>query len=246
MTRPLFLVSLALLVVNDAVGKAAYPGLVTGKLSDVAGLFAFVVFFSTLVPRWRMRIGVATAVGFVWWKSPASQFFVDGLGLHRTIDWSDLLALAVIPLACRYARDAERPRWRPETVAIAVLSLAAFVATSKAPGRHCCESRYTYPTTRAAIADHFRRYNLQQLDGYWDLHLPLTLCGEPVLVRMHPPTERGHETDLHIGNAYYACQEEDHDRAVWKAIDEHLVQPLHGRRMDRRRDRVREWWRGLG
>ncbi|HJP88985.1 MAG TPA: hypothetical protein VJ850_08130 [Candidatus Limnocylindrales bacterium] len=36
--RPIALVSLGLLLLNDHVLKAAYPGLLTGKLSDAAGM----------------------------------------------------------------------------------------------------------------------------------------------------------------------------------------------------------------
>ena len=43
-----FLGSLALLIVNDHYLKAAYPSALTGKLSDVAGLFAFVYFLSVV------------------------------------------------------------------------------------------------------------------------------------------------------------------------------------------------------
>lgn len=246
MTRPLFLLSLALLIVNDTLGKPLYPGLITGKLSDVAGLFAFVVFFAALVPRWRVAIGAVTAVTFIWWKSPASQFVVDALELHRTVDWTDLIALAVIPFACRYARDAQAPRWRPETVAIALLSLGAFVATSKMREQACCESQYAFPTTLPVLTAHLQQYGLTiETPGYWQVQLPLQLCGQPVIVRMPAPTERGREVDLKVATAIYACEEEDHDAAVWQALDQHLVKPLYGRRMDRRRDRVREWWRRM-
>ncbi|HET7501896.1 MAG TPA: hypothetical protein VFK02_12855 [Kofleriaceae bacterium] len=38
LTRPIAIAAIALLVVNDHVLKAAYPGFVTGKLSDFAGM----------------------------------------------------------------------------------------------------------------------------------------------------------------------------------------------------------------
>jgi hypothetical protein len=39
--HPISLLSIALLVVNDHVLKSSYPGLLTGKLSDVAGMIFF-------------------------------------------------------------------------------------------------------------------------------------------------------------------------------------------------------------
>lgn|SRR5690606_1228871 len=45
MLHPLCLVALLLLIANDRWFKAAYPGLISGKLSDLAGMF----FFPTLV-----------------------------------------------------------------------------------------------------------------------------------------------------------------------------------------------------
>jgi hypothetical protein len=46
--HPVALASLALLVVNDHFLKTAWPGLVTGKLSDVAGLVFFPLFLQGL------------------------------------------------------------------------------------------------------------------------------------------------------------------------------------------------------
>lgn len=52
--RPSVLVAVALLLVNDHVLKAAAPGWITGKLSDVAGLYAapFVVAATVAVAAW--------------------------------------------------------------------------------------------------------------------------------------------------------------------------------------------------
>lgn len=51
MSSPLYVLSIAVLVLNDLWLKYAWPGLVTGKLSDVAGLFAFAVFWSCITRR---------------------------------------------------------------------------------------------------------------------------------------------------------------------------------------------------
>ena len=123
-----YLIALAILVINDHVLKALAPGIVTGKLSDFAGLFAFAVFLCAVLPR-RIAI-VAAGAFFVYWKSPWSQPLIDALpwDAARVVDWTDLAALIVLPFAARVR--IERPR-----TAIATLSLVAFAATSSV-GQH--------------------------------------------------------------------------------------------------------------
>lgn len=121
-----YLVALVVLLVNDHVLKNAFPGVITGKLSDFAGLFAFAVFFASAGPRRAKAICIASGVMFAWWKSPASQTVVEALQLSRVVDWTDLTALAVLPFAHRVAT--RNPIvWKPM---LAAASLVAFAATS--------------------------------------------------------------------------------------------------------------------
>ncbi|MBX3225036.1 MAG: hypothetical protein KF795_31250 [Labilithrix sp.] len=83
MTRPLAIVAVLVLFVNDHVLKQAWPGLVTGKLSDIAGMIFFPLLLHTLawtfVPRARrdarlfdrmlVAICVATAIAFALTKT---------------------------------------------------------------------------------------------------------------------------------------------------------------------------------
>lgn len=101
--HPALIVSLALLLLNDFYWKYTYHNWLTGKLSDFAGIVVLVVFLRVLFPQLsRIKIALATALFFAWWKSPLSQstisFFHDALHLpiNRVIDYSDLWALAVI------------------------------------------------------------------------------------------------------------------------------------------------------
>lgn len=56
--HPAALIALAVLVWNDHMGKALYPGLITGKLSDVAGLFFFPLLCQGIAERLGLcRIG---------------------------------------------------------------------------------------------------------------------------------------------------------------------------------------------
>lgn len=99
------LLSLGLLLVNDIWWKYEYSNFLTGKLSDVAGLFMVGAILARSQPhvanRWLVGIGVT----FCLWKSPLSQPLIDifnalsPYAIGRVVDYSDLFALAVLPLA---------------------------------------------------------------------------------------------------------------------------------------------------
>jgi hypothetical protein len=127
---PSYLTALAVLVLNDLWWKYAWPGPITGKLSDFAGLFAFAVFFAC-VSRRPAAACIGTGVAFVIWKSPLVEPLLVG-PVSRVADVTDLLALAILPLAYRHS-VVPRPaplRSHAARAAIAILSVAAFVNTS--------------------------------------------------------------------------------------------------------------------
>lgn len=139
LASPVLIACVLVLAVNDWVLKPALHNALTGKLSDVAGVAAFALFWAALFPRHRAHAYVTTAMGFAWWKSPASQPLIDAwnaagwMPVGRVVDWTDLLALAVLPLLYRYhARPVAMPRLRrvmgPVVAAACVL---AFGATSQ-------------------------------------------------------------------------------------------------------------------
>jgi len=105
---PGFIAAVVLLLVNDHVLKVACPGVVTGKLSDVAGLFVVGALVVTIIPsRSTLALGGVAAM-FAFWKSPLSQPLIDGWNsvgafrVARVIDWTDLLALSALPAALLY------------------------------------------------------------------------------------------------------------------------------------------------
>jgi hypothetical protein len=104
-----FLLALTVLLVNDHVLKQAFPGLITGKLSDFAGLAVVALPLFARFPRQARAIYLAIAGAFLWWKSPASSGFIafmndlQPLNIGRVIDYSDLVALAVLPVCARLA-----------------------------------------------------------------------------------------------------------------------------------------------
>ena len=109
-----FLLALVLLLVNDRLLKQAYPGLITGKLSDFAGIAVIAMPLFAAFPRHARAIYLAFFGAFLWWKSPASGAFIafmneaQPLTIVRTVDYWDLVALAVLPACANFA--ASEPR----------------------------------------------------------------------------------------------------------------------------------------
>ncbi|MFK7937171.1 MAG: hypothetical protein AB8G22_26890 [Saprospiraceae bacterium] len=51
-----FILALTLLLLNDFYWKATYANFWTGKISDFAGLFVFILFWSTLFPKRKTTV----------------------------------------------------------------------------------------------------------------------------------------------------------------------------------------------
>lgn len=115
--------AVALMALNDHLLKARLHNAATGKLSDVAVCFFLPLLVSGVLGLmtplrfgWRLTLGaVVTAAVYVALElsDAAAEIFAvvtttigAPLGVHRVVltrDLTDLLALAVIPLACGYA-----------------------------------------------------------------------------------------------------------------------------------------------
>jgi hypothetical protein len=104
-----FVASVITLILNDAWLKGAYPGVLSGKLSDFAGVAIVTWLLLAVWPRRPWRVYAAVFIGFAWWKSPLSQPVIDAANLllpvaiGRVVDYSDLLACLVMPLCARIA-----------------------------------------------------------------------------------------------------------------------------------------------
>lgn len=135
-THPVVLLSLLVLVANDRVGKAQWPGPATGIASDVAGLILLPVIAAVLVDalstravRWPMvaaiAVGVASAFAAVELLPVADGIYERGFGLFgwpvrsliggggstrvvATADPADLLALPFAVVGPLLWRRAER------------------------------------------------------------------------------------------------------------------------------------------
>lgn len=148
--HPVALVALALLVVNDQVLKAAWPGAVTGKLSDVAGLILAPLALQAgwevaewVTGRWRgpsstflagaiIVVGVAFAAVQVW--PPAIELYRWSLGIAQwplravTALLSGTPAGGIVPV--QLTADAE------DLVAIPALAITWWVGRRRAAAGH--------------------------------------------------------------------------------------------------------------
>lgn len=144
--RPLPVVAVIVLALNDHVLKRAHvlPGWLTGKLSDVAGLFFFPVLLFALSaallgkPRGRIVrasiLALATAVAFAFIKVvPAANALANRIIGDVTLDPSDLVALPFAVASVVYLRRPPRvgaQRGEVARRAAVVFAAIASIATS--------------------------------------------------------------------------------------------------------------------
>lgn len=133
-----FLLSLVVLVANDLYLKSALPGWLTGKLSDVAGIYLIALLITAAAPKRKYAGATILALGFLYWKSPVSQWFIDNINsvfvtqIGRVVDYSDLLALIAIPLAWATIADgAAKPykRWTQKLLSIPVAAITVLAVS---------------------------------------------------------------------------------------------------------------------
>lgn len=100
-----YLLGLSILFLNDWFWKYQYGNFWTGKLSDFMGLFLLALFLAALLPKQRKISFLSLSLCFIWWKSPFSEGVIElwndyiFFSVQRTIDYTDYIALTVIPIA---------------------------------------------------------------------------------------------------------------------------------------------------
>ncbi|PZR24321.1 MAG: hypothetical protein DI535_22215 [Citrobacter freundii] len=137
--HPAFLISLFLLLLNDISLKYEFHNAFTGKLSDFCGLFALGIFWLAVLPNRKKTVLISIAIFFIWWKSPLSTTFITAWNemmpfrIARVIDYWDLTALVVLPLAFQLAKQNSDPRIKYKRIFIPLvgcISIFAFCFTS--------------------------------------------------------------------------------------------------------------------
>jgi hypothetical protein len=134
-----FIAALGLLLLNDYYWKAAYHNWFTGKISDFAGLFVLSVFLIVLWPKRKVSIACGTGFIFLVWKSSISQPAIDLwnalplMTVGRTIDYTDLIAITVLPIAVFYRPTFQFPRLAGFVPLVVIaITLVGIMGTSRA------------------------------------------------------------------------------------------------------------------
>lgn len=148
--HPVTVAGVLVLLINDHLLKHTWPGFVTGKLSDVAGLVVAPALLALLLPRRADLAAImVTGVAFALVKTTetgaelASQGWTLVAGSSRVLaDPTDLLALPALALAwwvrARSLRQPSSSRWR--IIVTMPLALIAVTATSSATPPFSAES----------------------------------------------------------------------------------------------------------
>ncbi len=166
-----YLLCLLLLILNDLLLKMVYPGFVTGKLSDFAGIVVVALPLFAIFPNRALLIYCGIAGIFAWWKSPASTNAIEFLHaygiahLGRTVDYGDLVALAVLPI-CHAVANAPAKLYMPWkrfrtmlAIPVGVVSILAILGTSYVPLRQNYTIRGNSPSvaiSRDEVAESIR------------------------------------------------------------------------------------------
>ena len=137
----MFIGAIALLLLNDHVLKAAWPGLVTGKLSDIAGVAMIAILGAAFTGRATLSCA-ATALCFTALKTVpiVAVWAAPVLGGVTRTDPTDLVALIVLVPLSRWMSGPRRPQAdrRAWIVAVQIVAVSTAVfattATSCDPG----------------------------------------------------------------------------------------------------------------
>jgi len=99
LAAPIPIAAIALLIINDHYLKAEYPGWVTGKLSDFAGLVFFPLLLAAICEQVGFRRGMATIIG----ATIATAIVFIAIKLSATAGEGYRIALAVLQWPFRAA-----------------------------------------------------------------------------------------------------------------------------------------------
>lgn len=154
-------ISLFLLLINDWLIKVHYPSVVSGKLSDFAGIYlvsSLGFYYFRFHKIWVITIVICS---FTFWKSHFSQPFLDlwnAIGFiqyARVVDYYDLFAFLVIPLA--YVLTAQYQKHLLLTRPIGILRNSIITITA-------------FAVIATSVRKPLNSYKIQPIDGKSSKH----------------------------------------------------------------------------
>jgi len=174
-----FLICLLILLLNDHYFKFACSNWLTGKLSDIVGIIILPLLLRYIFPRAGNLTILMSAILFVFWKSPLSQGLIDLynkfaiLQTSRTVDYSDLLVLTILPIPYFIINRIDNLGWiKIYKVNTAVILLPAFLslmATSPPPDYYytrsegnlkCYKCNFTVDYNQDEIIEKLKRIDI--------------------------------------------------------------------------------------
>lgn len=183
-----FNIALAILLLNDFILKGLYGNWLTSKLSDFAGLFVFSLFFIAFFPKYRQVVLCATGILFIFWKSPFSQPIINFwnslsiFSIHRVVDYTDLVALLMLPLAGFYSKTVPKaPALKFNPILPMLVACFAFVATSYHSNVKV-DKTYNYPFSKDSLKT---LINMRLIDSVYAEFKPDSLATNPDTIRLN-------------------------------------------------------------
>lgn len=238
-TTSWFVIGLSLLLLNDFVLKELFGNWFTGKLSDFAGLLIFPLFWTAFFPRHKKVIFILTALLFILWKSPMSQTFIDswnGLGvfpISRVVDYSDLIALAILPLA--YYLDSikfQLTTIQARPVFPILIAAFSFGATSYSSNVRIDKS-YTVSTQKDSLINRIERLdsvhfiNKNQHSDTMRISFPNELCFDKVEVNIIVHDNKDGTSSVTLLDGTYDCPKEKNEQEkISKGFEDKVIKQI--------------------
>lgn len=228
-----FLIGLLLLLLNDFVLKQQFHNGFTGKLSDFAGLFVFPLFWTAFFPRQKTFVFVSTAALFLFWKSVYAQFLIDGwnslpfFGIQRTVDYSDLWALLILPFSYRYSNTSPGVQVRSRLIyAIAIVSMFAFTATQFSH-KVSYSNQYQFQNSRKELLERISHLPKNDvMDSFWNadaLEIRFDSCARMATVTLQ---ERENQTVITLKEIDYQCPSKPRQDEIRQYFEKEFIDKL--------------------
>lgn len=245
---PGFVIGLLLLIFNDFVFKEQFHNGFTGKLSDFAGLFVFPLFWSAFFPRRKTLIYVSTAVLFVFWKSVYSQFLIEGwnslpfFGIQRTVDYTDLWALLILPLSYSYSNISSVVHVPNRLLhVIAIVSIVAFTATQFSQ-KFSYSNQYEFQTSRKDLLELISRLPKDGVsDFFWKEEGMFTVRFAPCSRATVTLEERENPSVITLNEIDYGCPGKREQEEMSQYFEKEFIDRLREEPV-RKSDQILDIW----